>query len=104
MDGDEFADAVAVAYAGLGAFALILQVLGGHAHAAEGEEDVILADKGGAFQVVVAHQEGAGADFHFRTDYAIRADLGALRDPRQWVHDGGRMNRHWLSGGWDRVG
>ena len=35
MDGDEFADAVAVADAGFGALALVFQILRGHADGAE---------------------------------------------------------------------
>ena len=50
MDGDEFADAVAVADAGLGALALVLEVLRGDAGGAVGEEDVVFADAGGAFE------------------------------------------------------
>ena len=59
MDGDEFADAVAVADAGLGALAFVLQVLGGHAGGAVREEDIVFADAGGAFEVVIGHQAGA---------------------------------------------
>ena len=40
VDGDEFADAVAVADAGFGALALVLQVLRGDADGAEREEEL----------------------------------------------------------------
>ena len=59
MDGDEFADAVAVADAGLGALAFVLEVLRGHADGAVRKEDIVLADRGGAFQVVIGHQARA---------------------------------------------
>ena len=44
MDGDEFADVVAVADARFGALAVVFQVLRGHAHGAVREKDVVLAD------------------------------------------------------------
>src|ERR1035437_4326322 len=94
MDGDEFADAVAVANAGLGALALVLEVLRGHAGGAVGEEEVVLADRGGAFEVVIGHQARARADVDFRSDDAIGADIGAGFDFRREVDDGGGMNRH----------
>src|ERR1035437_7094878 len=94
MDGDEFADAVAVADAGLGALALVLEVLRGHAGGAVREEEVILADPGGAFEVVIGHQACARADLHFGSDDAIGADIGAGVDFRRGIDDGGGMNRH----------
>ncbi len=94
VDGDELADAVAVADARLGALAFIFQILRGHADGAVREEDVVFADPGGAFQVDVGHQAGAGADLHFRADDAVGSDLGAFGDARLRVHDGGRMDGH----------
>src|ERR1019366_2704037 len=94
MDGDEFADAVAVADAGLGALALVLQVLRRHAGGAVGEEEVILAHPGGAFEVVIGHQPCARADVHFGADDAIGADIGAGVDFRLGVDNGGGVNRH----------
>src|ERR1039457_1724726 len=94
MNGDELTDAVAVADAGLGALALVLEVLRGHAGGAVGEEEVVLADPGGAFDVVIGQQAGARADVHFRSDDAIGADIGAGIDLRRGVNKGGGVNRH----------
>src|ERR1019366_6951941 len=86
MNGDEFADAVAMADAGLGALALVFEVLRGHAGRAVREEEVILADPGGAFEIVICHQAGARADVYFRSNDAVGADLGAGIDLRRGVN------------------
>ena len=96
MDRDEFADAVAVADAGLGALAFILQILRRDPDGAVRKEDIVLADPGGAFEKDVGHQARARADLHVRADDAVGADLGGLGDPRRRVDDGGRMNGHRL--------
>ena len=93
MDRDEFADAVAVADAGLGALALVLQILRRDADGGVREEDVVLADPGGPFEEVVGHQARARADFDVRADDAVGADFGGLGNPRAGVHDGGGMDR-----------
>ena len=76
VDGDEFADGVAVADAGDGGFALVLLVLGGDAYGAEGIKNVVGTDDGVPIDVVVRHEASAGADFDIGTDDAVRADLG----------------------------
>src|ERR1700686_4007528 len=94
MYGDEFADAVAVAKARLGALAFVLHVLRSHPHRAVRVEEVIFADPCGAFQVDVCHQPRARPDLHLRANNTIRSDIGVLRDPRLGVYDSGRMDRH----------
>src|ERR1039458_7746568 len=94
MDGDEFANPVAVADARLRSLALVLEVLRRHAHGAVREENVVFADPRGALHIEVGHQAGAGSDFHLGAHDAIRTDLGALRDPRPRIHDCGGMDGH----------
>src|SRR6185369_4427985 len=87
-------DAVAVSDVGFGALALVFEVLRGHTSSAVGEEDIVFADEGGAFQVVIGYEAGARADVHFRRDDAVGADVGAGIDFRSGVDDGGGVNRH----------
>src|SRR5204862_2552806 len=98
VDGDEFADPVAVANAGLGALAFVLEVLRGDSGGGIGEENVILANPRGPFHVVVRHQAGAGADMHFGAQDAVRADIGRGIYFRSGVDEGGGVDRH-RSGG-----
>ena len=76
VDGDEFADGIAIAHAGLRGLAFIFLVLGGDAHGGERIEEIVRADDGRAINVIVRHQAGAGTDFDIGTDDAVGANLG----------------------------
>src|SRR5262249_44815736 len=94
MDGNELADSVTIPDARFSTFAAILQVLRGHANRAVREKDVVLADPGGAFEVVVRHESRPAADLDFGAHHAKRPDFSVLRDSCERIDDGGRMNRH----------
>src|SRR5581483_10762197 len=90
----KFADAIAIADPGLCALALVLEVLGGHTNAAERIESVVFADPGGAFDVQVGDQPGSRANLDFGSDDTVRSDIGAFRDVRRQIDNGGRVNGH----------
>src|SRR5206468_243344 len=98
MNGYEFADPVSIADASLGALALILQVLRRHSNRTVREKNVVRADGGGPFEIVMRHQPRTLTDFDLRAHDTKRTDFGALRDTRQRVDDGGRINGHAQAG------
>ncbi len=96
MDGYEFADAVAIADAGKGPFAMILLVLRSHPHRGVWIESIILTDSCDAFDKHTGHEPRAGANFHFVANNAIWPDFSGGVNARARVDNRCGMNLHLL--------
>src|SRR5690606_29510480 len=93
VDGDEFADRIAVADLQLHALAAVFLVLRLAADRGVAVEDVVAADPGRPFDRAMRADAGVVADFHFRADHRIGANLHARAEARARVNDGSRMDR-----------
>ncbi len=94
MNGDKFANAVAIANDRLRSFAAILLILRRDATGTEREEDVVGADGQLAFENGVRHETRARADAHGGADDAIGSDFSIGSDFGFGVNERGGMNGH----------
>jgi len=89
---DELANLIVIADFETGGLARVGQVLRRHPDRTEWEETIVRADPAWAFDGHVRNQAAVFAQFHFRADHAIRADLAGGMNLGARINDGRGMN------------
>jgi len=97
VEGDVFADGIAVADLQPGGFAVVFEILRGLTDRREGKDAIGLADAGGPAQDDVRTDAGAGGNLDLRADDAERADLDVIGDPRLGIDERLRVNHDAVS-------
>ena len=94
VDRNKLANAVAVADSCVGSLAVVFQILRSNTDRGIGEEDIVFANHGGAFDVDVRHQSGARTNLHIRANDTERPDVSAGINAGLGIYDSRWMNRH----------
>ena len=92
VDGDEFAEAVAVADFEVGGFGDVFEVLGFLTDGAEGVELVACADGGWAVEADVVLEPATGPEGNVGANDGVGADFAVIADLGGRVDDGGGMD------------
>jgi hypothetical protein len=93
MNGDAFANAVAIANFHTGRFTSIFQILVNFADGSELIDLVITANFGMAINDNVRFQYGTFANFDVRSNNTKRANVDVSTNDGAFFHNGGRMNK-----------